>query len=233
MNGYAKKAGILVAGALAVVGAISILQSFNTPSDKVSGRSMCSSIFGMASTRIDWNWVKSKIDEGVDVNHRCYFDGGTVLYYAAYFGETGMVRFWLEEEDADPLVKTHDGNTVLHAAAWSGNAETFRLLLEEDMDPLAKNTDGNTVLHYAVWSGRGNAEIVRILLEEGADPLAKNKKGDTVLHSAVNGRNEETIRILLEEGADPLAKNNSGGTPLSESKYKKRIQHILREAAGQ
>ena len=54
--------------------------------------------------------------------------GETPLFVAALHGRTEAVRLLLEA-GADPLCITMDGQTILHAAAWSGSVAVGRLTL--------------------------------------------------------------------------------------------------------
>lgn len=89
------------------------------------------------------------------------------------------------------------GNTLLMAAASSGNLEIARLLLDHDAPLNARNKTGRTALMIAVAMDR--APMVRLLLLAGADTGGKDRMtGKTVLEMT---ENPEIIRLLKGAGA--------------------------------
>jgi ankyrin repeat protein len=119
------------------------------------------------------------------------------------------------------------GDTPLHMAAYSGQAEIAKLLIENGADVNAKygyeGESGETPLHWALSTGGytnypRNIEIVKVLVENGADVNIKDREGKTPLHRAVLQSiiwpRVEIVRLLVEKGADVNAKDNNGNTPL-------------------
>ena len=121
-------------------------------------------------------------------------------------------------------LRTNDGNTLLHLAAWHETPifsyadqeledivqsvyklpciETMKLILHAGCDVNAVNTEGNTPLHLAVKfkPEPEEVEILRemllLLLDIGADPKLANKNGQTPLNSC---ETDEARRILSEK----------------------------------
>nr|XP_015913873.2 serine/threonine-protein phosphatase 6 regulatory ankyrin repeat subunit A-like [Parasteatoda tepidariorum] len=62
--------------------------------------------------------------------------------------------------------KNSKNATLLHYAAWKGNAEIVQVLLENNANPTPFGKNRATPLHYASKSGK--IKIVKILLENGA-----------------------------------------------------------------
>jgi ankyrin repeat protein len=157
-------------------------------------------------------------------------DGG---YYvrplvAALAGGHFQTADLLRHRGADPDVRGHFGNNLLHAAAASGTIKVLRILIEYDFaDINTENEGGNTPLHCSSYYSNGGS-ILRFLLEHGADTNAKAKNGNTPLHLASG---TEVVRLLLEHGADVEVKNNDGETALqlAASRGRDKIAELLRE----
>ena len=122
-------------------------------------------------------------------------------------------------------LRTNDGNTLLHLAAWHETSifsyadqeledivqsvyklpcvETMKLILHAGCDVNAVNTEGNTPLHLAVTFKPADpeevvilSEMLLLLLDIGADPKLANRNGQTPLHSC---ETDEARRILSEK----------------------------------
>ena len=122
-------------------------------------------------------------------------------------------------------LRTNDGNTFLHLAAWHETpmfsyadqeledivqslcklpcVETMKLILHAGCDVNAVNTEGNTPLHLAVTFKPADpkevvilSEMLLLLLDIGADPKLVNKNGQTPLDSC---ETDEARRILSEK----------------------------------
>ena len=122
-------------------------------------------------------------------------------------------------------LRTNDGNTLLHLAAWHETSifsyadqeledivqsvyklpcvETMKLILHAGCDVNAVNNEGNTPLHLAVTFKPADpeevvilSEMLLLLLDIGADPKLANRNGQTPLHSC---ETDEARRILSEK----------------------------------
>ena len=122
-------------------------------------------------------------------------------------------------------LRTNDGNTFLHLAAWHETpmfsyadqeledivqslcklpcVETMKLILHAGCDVNAVNTEGNTPLHLAVTFKPADpkevvilSEMLLLLLDIGADPKLVNKNGQTPLDRC---ETDEARRILSEK----------------------------------
>lgn len=136
------------------------------------------------------------------------------------------------------------GQTLLHDAAMTGEAELAAVLIRLGADPNAKEAEGHTPLYRAstgevarvllvagatvdVASGptrgtalhqaarRGNVSVAQALLEHGATIEARDAKEETPLRRAVNCRQIEIVRLLIRHGADPHVGDRRGVTPLN------------------
>jgi hypothetical protein len=120
------------------------------------------------------------------------------------------------------LVQIYEGDTALHAAAFSYDAEMARELITRGADLRARNRRGAEPLHAAVignpgsptWNPARQCEVIRYLIESGADPDAPAAGGVTPLHRAVRNRCSAAVGTLLQVGADPHLQNDKGSTAL-------------------
>ncbi|KAG2657574.1 hypothetical protein PVAP13_1KG204400 [Panicum virgatum] len=118
--------------------------------------------------------------------------GGWLLYTAAAAGDAAFVRELLA---AQPLLVFGEGEygvtDILYAAARSGCAEVFRLLLDAVLSPASCPVVGeefrgemmNRAVHAAARGG--SLEVLRDLLRGCSDAAAyRDAQGSTILHAA-------------------------------------------------
>ncbi len=98
--------------------------------------------------------------------------------------------------------RDQSGNTPLHDAARTGNADVVALLLDR----------GWTPLHYA--ARYGHADVAAVLLDRGVGVESRTDGGWTPLHYAAKYGNADVVVLLLDRGADVNSKNFRGKTPL-------------------
>ena len=121
---------------------------------------------------------------------------------------------------AERLVQIYAGDTALHAAAFSYDAEMARQLVARGADVRARNRRGAEPIHAAVigvpgsatWDPARQRAVIRYLVEAGADPDATAAGGVTPLHRAVRNRCSAAVEALLGAGADPRVPNDRGST---------------------
>ena len=121
---------------------------------------------------------------------------------------------------ADRLAQVYEGDTSLHAAAFSYDPAMARELVTRGADIRARNRRGAEPLHSAVNGVPGSAEwnplqqraVILYLIEAGADPNATAAGGVTPLHRAVRNRCSTAVEALLSVGADPRRENDRGST---------------------
>lgn len=142
----------------------------------------------------------------------------------------------------NPLERSRDGRTLLHAAAQGGLDPTvLQLLLSKGLKIDDTDIAGRTPLHVAsvksvsvLVSGGANIEVADLngmtplllaskegrledvteLINNGASVFAKDKNGRTPLHHAVLARNpEKLVETLLAAGSPVTVRDNEGMTP--------------------
>jgi uncharacterized protein len=135
------------------------------------------------------------------------------LCEAAALGDAELVAALLDRGDPADL-RSSDGWTPLHLAAYTGRAEAARTLVSRGapVDAASTNATKNTPL-CAALAGKGDHELVRLLLESGADPNFRAAHGVTPLHLAASRGADALVDLLLERGADGAARMDDGTTP--------------------
>jgi hypothetical protein len=116
--------------------------------------------------------------------------------------------------------QVYEGDTALHAAAFSYDVVMARDLIRRGADVRARNRRGAEPLHAATmgapdsagWNPARQREVIACLVEAGADPNAAASGGVTPLHRAVRNRCSAAVATLLRSGADPALRNAGGST---------------------
>ena len=134
------------------------------------------------------------------------------LCEAAALGDAERVATLLDRGDS-PDLRSWDGWTPLHLAAFTGRREAARALVSRGapVDAVSTNATKNTPL-CAALAGSGDHEIVRLLLEAGANPNFRAELGVTPLHLAASRGADALVHQLLGHGADRAARMNDGTT---------------------
>jgi Ankyrin repeats (many copies) len=127
----------------------------------------------------------------------------------------GDERFLVQRQ-----TQLYQGDTALHAAAFTYDAGMAAELLRRGAGIGARNRRGAEPLHAAVigvpgsptWDPDRQVEVITLLVGAGADVNASAAGGITPLHRAVRNRCSAAVEILLQAGADPSLTNDRGST---------------------
>ncbi|XP_030951578.1 ankyrin repeat-containing protein At5g02620-like isoform X2 [Quercus lobata] len=135
-----------------------------------------------------------------------------------FFDEAGGVNLFLRQVTAE-------GNSILHVAAKSGNAQiTKRVLAIDSQQSLLymKNWKGDTALHIA--ARLGHIDMTKLLITCANDREVEvqmellrmeNLEKNTALHEAIKNDHYDIMQLLIKE--DPsltFLTNNAGESPL-------------------
>jgi Ankyrin repeats (3 copies) len=128
---------------------------------------------------------------------------------------------------AERLAQIYEGDTPLHAAAFSYDPEVARELVIRGADVRARNRRGAEPLHAASigvpgsthWNPPQQRAVIVLLIEAGADPNAVAVGGVTPLHRAVRNRCSAAVDALLIAGADPRIENDRGSTAFDLARW--------------
>lgn len=126
--------------------------------------------------------------------------GYTALMSSARSYRVEVVE-WLISQGADVNAKTHDGQTVLHAAVGETPSQPERqaacvaALLEAGANPDVQTPTGYSPLMRAAWFGC--FESARVLIDHDADSTLEDQQGQAAAQIAAT-RGHEEIRELLE-----------------------------------
>jgi ankyrin repeat protein len=157
----------------------------------------------------DLDKVRALVDRGADVNARADSGRTPLMIAVGSPGAADAVKL-LIEKGAD-VRYSHQGFTVLMAAAEGSDRAVVRLLLARGADVKARNRAGWTALHAAALAG--NRGVVEDLLARGADVNASDTlQGRTPLLWAANSGRADLVKLLLDHGADVSARESLSGT---------------------
>src|SRR5215212_6024712 len=127
------------------------------------------------------------------------------------------------------------GWTLLHVAAFAGNAGTTQLLLDRGaaVDVRAESKFRNTPLQTALLTGQYATS--KMLIEHGADVLVRQAKGFTPMHEAAFLGRADLVQLLLDHGAELNSRSDSDRTPLAEALRGKHeeVAKMMREKGAQ
>ncbi|KAJ3095087.1 hypothetical protein HDU96_001339, partial [Phlyctochytrium bullatum] len=114
--------------------------------------------------------------------------------------------------------------SLLHVAAFTGNADIIRILLASGALVNKPDQAGTPPLLYA--AEHGHVESVRTLLDNGAEFDAKDHRGFTSLHWAATRGDEEMAVLLLDKGADINIKDSDGAAPIHVASRNGRVELV-------
>jgi ankyrin repeat protein len=129
---------------------LALLRRHGAKADATDGE-----LFLSACMRGDREEAERRLEEDSAVIEHLDAGAQAALVRAAERGNTGAVALMLDL-GMPPLARGDDGATALHAAAYSGNADTVRLLLDRGADIEVRDTTWNST--PLEWAAVGSGE---------------------------------------------------------------------------
>lgn len=181
--------------------------------------------------------IKHYIKAGGDVNALDKTFQLSAMSWGALHGQTKVVQL-LIENGTEVDIKSGDGTTPLHSAAFLGRADVAKLLLDNGADIKARNNDGATPIDVlsvdwettaficnlvGVGTGKediaamktGRNEVAKLFGIKGTFDDADTSPAQNLSEAAFTG-DIATMKQALAGGADPNTRDpQSGGTLLA------------------
>jgi ankyrin repeat protein len=126
------------------------------------------------------------------------------VFEAAALGDLERLQGLLDADGEAVRVRSSDGFTALHYAAYFDGPAAVRLLIERGADIEAPSQNQEFAqearpLHSAIAAGR--IEVAALLLDAGADPNAPQRGGFTPLMAAEQSGDLDLAELLIRHGA--------------------------------
>lgn len=158
-------------------------------------------------------WADMLKHAPVDARDTLAEDGAHPCHWLALRGQAAALALWHAAWGA-PALGPWLGDSLLHAAVWSGDSATVQRCLpgtEEGANSL--DAQGCSALMVAVY--RGEAAQVLMLIRAGADPNLRDSHGRTPLHHAALLGDVELLGKMEDLGGDVRLADRDGDTPES------------------
>ena len=163
-----------------------------------------------------------------------YFDkkgnGKSVFLHVCIFGNSKLVRVFLDHEKVDVKFVDLLGNGALHHAAKMNHPETVQMLMQDQRINInATNKSGSSALMLASTDGAFHS-VEKLLGVEGVEVNCADENGDTaLLHASVGGYVEIVKKLLNYKGIKINKANHNGDTALmcASNEMKTSIVKVL------
>ncbi|CAF1311797.1 unnamed protein product [Rotaria sp. Silwood1] len=124
--------------------------------------------------------------------------GNTPLHLAAAYGSIRTLRYLIEQESADPHIRSYNGFQPIHYAASSGHTNCIKLLLKVAPDTVNEQT--NTLLTPIYLACQyGSLDTIKILSSHGANFKLRDENGLNCLHAACQSSHLYVVQWLVEK----------------------------------
>lgn len=139
--------------------------------------------------------------------------GGSILYYAAFYGDTRMAKFCIDNQKGVELDINIDNQTPLILAATQQNSQLVDILVGAGASPDVFNLRGITPMCIAAINN--DFETIKSFVKNKVPIDGRDAKLNTPLMHACACNCIEIAKYLVDCGAQIEAKNSIGATPLS------------------
>ena len=142
--------------------------------------------------------------------HEVSQDGTHPWHYLLHHGHVKALDAWAKAFGAiQEIAPNQAGDTLAHAAAWSGEVACLAKLSHLDMAHINHTDDkGFTPLIIAIH--RGGLEAARALLMAGADPDVVDQQGRSAMHHAALYGDIGLLGFFEDAGGDAQAPDFTG-----------------------
>jgi transitional endoplasmic reticulum ATPase len=123
-----------------------------------------------------------------------------------------MLADELLTKGANPNIRNHYGEPLLHMAVANNSRKMVDLLIKYKASLQARNRAGESALAPAVKAG--NMEVVTALLDAGALPNQSGKRNNRLLEMALEYDYTDMASLFIEKGADINSRDERGETLL-------------------
>jgi hypothetical protein len=160
-----------------------------------------------------WTWIHDvdpyEVRETIDdLKERPERLEATALYYAALCGFSGLANYLIMTHGENVHAKCGRRGSPLHAASYSGDLDTIRLLLAHGVNINTLSDEPKGTPLRSAYEGR-HPDAMRLLLEHGANVEALYEPfcerigwNGTPLYVASQDGHLEVVQLLLGHGAD-------------------------------
>lgn len=132
--------------------------------------------------------------------------GANALHFASWRGNLDCLEFYVDNCLIDKLdVKTDDGLTPMHFAAYSGASRVIDWLMMKGCHPMPETETKATPLHFAVQ--HGHLDAAEVLVRSGAKDVLDGTGVSPRMLAAKTDMNKRMIQLLdsIEASEDSLS----------------------------
>jgi ankyrin repeat protein len=142
--------------------------------------------------------------------------GITPIHLASLVDNIQLLHL-LIQNGCNPLIRTKDGQSLIHFIAHNGNVKSFDYIYQYyKFDINIITNEDWTALHYACFKNR--MDVCSYLIDHNADLNIKNKQGLIPIEVAVLNDNFELFQALLSHHKETVKYINIGYTCAHSSK---------------
>lgn len=191
----------------------------------LSGNKVTPNGFSKAVQLNDIKLVKLYLRSGIDLD-KVDNKGISPLCYAAFLGNTDIVKLLLKENVNINVKNLSDGFTPIFCGVRSNKPEILDAFVSNgvDVNRRCDEENGITPLHYAAMLGKEAS--VSFLIKNGANVNIHDVAGRTPLHYAVLQKKIVILHMLLNANADFNLRDDAGSTPFDIAMQSGNSQYV-------